>query len=106
MYGSASAAARHLAVLDAAELVVLLPEIGLEDLGRGEKPEDRGVALGQAGTAGGGKRRGPRAERSKTRPDSNREPGRQERSTTEPPGRRLLDVCDRAAGICARRALR
>jgi hypothetical protein len=34
--------------LDAAELVVLLPQIGLEQLRGGEELEDRHVALGQA----------------------------------------------------------
>src|SRR6185503_8982026 len=40
--------ARYFAVLDAGELVVLLPETGLDQLGRGEKPENRHVALRQA----------------------------------------------------------
>src|SRR5207302_7954229 len=39
--GRVAAAARHLAVLHAAELVVLLPEVGLEDLGGGEESQDR-----------------------------------------------------------------
>jgi hypothetical protein len=42
--GRASAAARDLFVLDAPQLVVLLPQVGLDDLGGGEKPEDRGIA--------------------------------------------------------------
>ena len=41
-------AAGHFAVLDAAELVVLLPGIGLEDLGRGEELENRRVSRGEA----------------------------------------------------------
>ena len=47
--GGVAAAARDLAVLDAAEFVVLLPEVGLEDFGRRQKPEDRLVTLGEAG---------------------------------------------------------
>ena len=43
-----AASAGHFAVLDAGELVVLLPEIGLDDLGRSEEPENRRVAVGQA----------------------------------------------------------
>ena len=38
-----AAAARDLAVLDAGELVVLLPQIGLDDLGRSQEPENRRV---------------------------------------------------------------
>src|SRR6266576_6733142 len=45
--GRVPAAAWDLAVLDARELVVLLPDIGLDDLGRGEEPENRRVALCQ-----------------------------------------------------------
>jgi hypothetical protein len=46
--GRAPAAAGDFAVLDAGELVVLLPKIGLDELGRGEEPENRRVALCQA----------------------------------------------------------
>jgi hypothetical protein len=59
------ASAGDFAVLDARELVVLLPEIGLDDLGGGQEAENRRVALGEA--AGGERLRGigqqpPRAE--------------------------------------------
>ena len=49
--GTIPAPARDLAVLDAAELVVLLPEIGFEQLGRGEELEDRHVPAGRASPA-------------------------------------------------------
>src|SRR6202035_5454805 len=45
--GRTPAAAGDLAVLDAPELVVLLPQIRLEDLGGREEPEDGCVAGGQ-----------------------------------------------------------
>jgi hypothetical protein len=45
--GWAAAAAGDLTVLDAGELVVLLPEIGLDELRCGQELENRGVALGQ-----------------------------------------------------------
>ena len=40
--------ARHFAVWDARELVILDPEIGLENFDRGSKPEQGGIAFGQA----------------------------------------------------------
>ena len=46
--GGVAASAGDFAVLDAGELVVLLPQVGLEDLGRGQEPENRRVALGEA----------------------------------------------------------
>ena len=46
--GGVPGAARHLAVLDAGELVVLLPQIRLDDLGGSQELEDRGVSLGEA----------------------------------------------------------
>ena len=52
--GVVPAAARHLAVLDARELVVLLPEIGLDDLGGSQESEDRGVSLGEGAAMGNG----------------------------------------------------
>ena len=42
--GAIPPAARDLAVLDAAEFVVLLPEIGFEQLCGGEELENRGVS--------------------------------------------------------------
>ena len=45
--GRVAAAARDLSVLDAGQLVVLLPEVGLEDLRRGKEPQDRLVSGGQ-----------------------------------------------------------
>jgi hypothetical protein len=36
------------------ELVVLLPEIGLDDLGRRQEPENRGVSFGEAARREGG----------------------------------------------------
>jgi hypothetical protein len=50
------ASARALAVLDPAELVVLLPEVGLEELRRSQELQDGDVALGER-TFGGGRRR-------------------------------------------------
>jgi hypothetical protein len=88
----AAAAARDLAVLDAAELVVLLPEIRLEDLGGSEEAEDRDVARGErvfAFQREGGRRASERAE-------ARRSPGRgsrrQERSTTQTSIRGLADA--------------
>jgi hypothetical protein len=46
--GRIPASAGDFTVLDAAELVVLLPRIGLEDLGRGQELENRRVSRGQA----------------------------------------------------------
>ena len=46
--GLVPATSGHLAVLDAGELVVLLPEIGLDDLGGTEEAEDRRVSTGEA----------------------------------------------------------
>jgi len=43
-----AAAAGDLGVLNARELVVLLPHIGLEDLGRGQKAKNRRVSFRQA----------------------------------------------------------
>jgi hypothetical protein len=45
--GGVSAAAGNFVVLDAAEFVVLLPEIGFEDLGSGEEPQDGRITAGQ-----------------------------------------------------------
>jgi hypothetical protein len=44
--GRAAAPAGDLAVLDPPELVVLLPQVGLEDLRRCQEPEDRRVTVG------------------------------------------------------------
>jgi hypothetical protein len=46
--GRTVASTRDLAVLDPGELVVLLPDIGLDDLDRGHQAENRRVAFGQA----------------------------------------------------------
>jgi hypothetical protein len=43
-----AAPAGDLGVLDPGELVVLLPHIGLEDLGRCQEAENRRISLGQA----------------------------------------------------------
>jgi hypothetical protein len=43
--GRIAASTWNFAVLDAAELVVLPPQIGLEELGRSKELEDRDVAL-------------------------------------------------------------
>ena len=42
------APAGDFAVLDARQLVVLLPHIGLEDLGRSQEAKNRRVAFGEA----------------------------------------------------------
>jgi hypothetical protein len=67
--GRVAAAAGDFAVLDAGELVVLLPQIGLEDLGRGQEPENRLVSRGEAamrqGRCGIGQQR-PRADGSRS----------------------------------------
>ena len=52
--GRVSASARDLAVLDPAELVVLLPEVGLEQLGRGEELENRHIAIREPRARGRG----------------------------------------------------
>jgi hypothetical protein len=39
-----AAAPRHFSVLDATELVVLLPEVALDDLDRGQEPQKRDVS--------------------------------------------------------------
>jgi hypothetical protein len=44
----AAAAVRKLVVLDAAELVVLLPQIGLDDFKRGEKAQNADIAVRDA----------------------------------------------------------
>ena len=43
--GRVPASAGDFAVLDAGELVVLLPQIGLDDLGRSQEAENRRVSL-------------------------------------------------------------
>src|SRR6266536_1975610 len=48
-----AASAWDFAVLDPGELVVLLPEIRLDELGRGQKAENRRVAFGEAATCEG-----------------------------------------------------
>jgi hypothetical protein len=45
--GRVPASAGNLTVLDAGELVVLLPEIGLEDLERSQEPENRRISPGK-----------------------------------------------------------
>jgi hypothetical protein len=45
--------ARYFAVWDSSELVILDPEIGLENFGRGSKPEQSGIAFGQSVFVGG-----------------------------------------------------
>ena len=57
-----AASARNLAVLDAAELVVLLPEVGLQDLRGRQKPQDRGIGLAEL------RRRGPVGESARCPP--------------------------------------
>ena len=60
-----SPAARDLAVLDAAEFVVLLPEIGFEQLCGGEELENRGVSRWECLTGQRGRRvdqKSPRTE--------------------------------------------
>ena len=54
--GPVPASARDLAVLDAAELVVLLPQVGFEQLGGGEELENRSVSRGEAVTGKRGRR--------------------------------------------------
>jgi hypothetical protein len=46
--GRIAAAAGDFAVLDPGELVVLLPDIGLDDLGGGQEAKNRRVAFRQA----------------------------------------------------------
>ena len=43
--GRAPTSARNFAVLDSSKLVVLLPQIGLEDFGGRQEPENCGVSL-------------------------------------------------------------
>jgi hypothetical protein len=50
--GLVPAASRNLAVLDTGELVVLLPEIGLDDLCGTEEAEDRCISTGKAAAFG------------------------------------------------------
>ena len=45
-----TASTRYFAVLDPAELVVLLPQVGLEKLGRSQELENRHVPFGEAVT--------------------------------------------------------
>ena len=45
--------ALYLAVWDSSELVILAPEIGLENFDRGSKPEQSGIAFGQSFSLGG-----------------------------------------------------
>ena len=62
--GGVPAAAGDFAVLDAGQLVVLLPEIRLEDLGRSQETENRGIAFREAAarTRRGGVGQQPRAD--------------------------------------------
>jgi len=46
--GRIAASAGNFAVLDPGELVVLLPEVGLDQLGRGQEAQNRRVAFGEA----------------------------------------------------------
>jgi hypothetical protein len=64
--GRVAGAAGNFAVLDPGELVVLLPDVGLDDLGRGEKAENRFVALGESPTCGGGRRVGQEPARAQS----------------------------------------
>ena len=56
--GLVPASARAFAVLDPAELVVLLPQIGLEELRRSQELQNGHVALGEAAIGGGRRRMG------------------------------------------------
>jgi hypothetical protein len=51
--GRAPAPAGDFAVLDAAELVVLLPGVGLEGLGRSQEAENRRISRGETAAGGG-----------------------------------------------------
>ena len=44
--------AQYFAVWDSSELVILDPEIGLENFGRGSKPKQSGIAFGQSVSLG------------------------------------------------------
>src|SRR5579884_2586239 len=55
-----AAAARHLAILDPAEFVVLLPKVSLENLRRGQKAQNRRVSMAEVAP---GKRRSDRQSR-------------------------------------------
>ena len=80
----AAATAWDLAVLDAAELVVLLPEVGLEDLRGGEEPEDRCVALAQLARRRLLRQRGRRGlEGGETGSHPDRNPARHQRAATD-----------------------
>ena len=59
--GGTAAASGDLAVLDTSQFVVLLPEIGFEDFGRRQEPENVYVALGETTTScfGQGRERYP-----------------------------------------------
>ncbi len=46
-----AAAARYFPVLNSAQLVVLLPQVGLENLRRGQEPQNRRVAVAEGALA-------------------------------------------------------
>ena len=85
--GPVPGSARTLAVLDPAELVVLLPQIGLEQLRRSQELENGHVTLGEA-TIGGGRRRMGQQTTCADGSDSHRGTLEQERTTVRhAPGR-------------------
>ena len=86
-----AAAARHLAILDPAQLVVLLPQVGLENLGRGQEPQDRRIALTEVAL---GERR------------SDPQPTRSEHAGSEHPGSGAGDERPSAGQRPLRRGLR
>src|SRR4051812_5242304 len=73
--GTTSTSARDLTVLDAAELVVLLPEIGFEQLRGGEELENRSVARRERLTSQRGRRVDQKSPCTESHGSGRRSPG-------------------------------
>jgi hypothetical protein len=73
--GPIAASAGDLAVLDAAELVVLLPQIGFEQLGGREELEDRSVSRWESVTGKRGRRADQEFPRAEGQGSGRRSPG-------------------------------
>src|SRR5207249_1739433 len=79
-------------ILDSRELVVLLPEVALQNLGRGEKPEDRDVSLVETAVSIVGESRGRVGKQpgAKDSGSSRGEPAAKERASIRRAGRRVV----------------
>ena len=89
-----AAAAGHLAVLDAAQLVVLLPQVGLENLGRGQEPQDRRISLTEVALGEGRTTPSPPAPSTPAPSTPAPAPAMNERRLVRDRSAEALDGCD------------